>query len=65
MLVLDDTFTNGRAIASAAALKVERARVVVGSPLAVSWGANWPPAAHLVDSLADRDLELGRCVLDL
>jgi predicted amidophosphoribosyltransferase len=65
ILVVDDTFTSGRTIASAAAtLKLERAQTAVGLTLGRQVGVNWPPAAHLVDSLADRDLDLGRCVLE-
>jgi predicted amidophosphoribosyltransferase len=65
ILLVDDTFTSGRTIASAAAaLKFEGTQAVVGLTLGRQLGVDWPPAAHLVDSLADRDFDLGRCVLD-
>jgi predicted amidophosphoribosyltransferase len=65
VLLVDDTFTSGRTIASAAsALKSEGAATVVGLTLGRQLGIDWPPASHLVASLADRELNLGRCVLD-
>jgi predicted amidophosphoribosyltransferase len=65
ILLVDDTFTSGRTIASAAnVLKSGRAATVVGLTLGRQLGVSWPPAAHLVASLADRELDLRRCVLD-
>ncbi|MFE5768709.1 phosphoribosyltransferase family protein [Streptomyces sp. NPDC056485] len=64
ILILDDTFTTGGTLASAAqALKIAGARTVVGIGFGRQLSADWIDSKDLVAKLAERVLSLDECVV--
>lgn len=64
ILLFDDTFTTGGTMASAAyALKQAGASSVVGLSFGRQLRADWKDSREFVASLADRELEIDKCVV--
>ncbi|MFE0866429.1 phosphoribosyltransferase family protein [Streptomyces rochei] len=64
ILLLDDTFTTGGTMASAAfALKERGATCVVGLSFGRQLGSDWNDNKELISTLPDRDLIIGDCVV--
>lgn len=64
VLLLDDTYTSGSTLASAAyALKKSGAKSVVGLTFGRQLGANWDLSRSLVEDVRSRELEIGTCAV--
>ncbi|MEO3844479.1 phosphoribosyltransferase [Streptomyces sp. B22F1] len=64
ILLFDDTFTTGGTMGSAAyALKQARASLVVGLSFGRQLRADWKDSREFVASLAERKLEINKCVV--